>query len=176
MFKKVAIAVVAMLIVFVGYVLTRPSHFRYSRSGTYKAKADMVFPYLVSFKKGNEWSPYMKVDPNMKLTYAGEDGQVGSRMEFEGNSDVGAGHLEVLKVVPNELVEIKLTMTKPIYGENIIRYALNEQDGITQFTWSMEGDSGFMGQLISVFIDCEKMVAGDFEKGIANLRPIVEKI
>ena len=39
----------------------------------------------------------------------------------------------------------------------------------------MSGDGGFMGKLINIFIDCEKMVTADFETGIKTLKDLVEK-
>ena len=95
-------------------------------------------------------------------------------MEFEGNSDAGSGKLEMLSIAPNQLVDIKLTMTKPIFAENLIQYKLTPEGQGTRFTWSMSGDGGFMTKLMTVFIDCEKMVGDQFNAGIANLKTIVE--
>lgn len=174
MFIKIGLGVVVALVLFLGFVSTREGKFRYERSGIINAPADKIFPYLSQFSKGGLWSPYEKRDPNMKKTFAGEDGKVGSIMEFDGNSDVGAGKLEMLAVVPNERVEIKLTMTKPFTAENLIEYKLTSEGSGTRFAWIMSGDGGFLGKLIATIIDCEKMVAGDFTLGIENLKQVVE--
>lgn len=175
MIGKILIGIVAVLVVFLGYVSTREGQFNYSRSGVINAPAEKIFPYLSDFSKGGEWSPYEKIDPNMKKTITGAPAQVGHAMDFEGNSDAGSGRLEMLRVVPNELVEIKLIMTKPVHAENIVTYKLTpEAGGGTRFTWSMSGDGGFLTKLISVFIDCEKMIAGQFEVGINNLKTLIE--
>ena len=77
--------------------------------------------------------------------------------------------------MPNQAVDIKLIMTAPFRAENLVQYTLTpEAAGGTRFTWAMSGDGGFMGKLMSVVFDCEKMIAGDFEKGIANLKKVVE--
>ncbi|CAN5671852.1 K(+)-transporting ATPase subunit F [soil metagenome] len=174
MWIKVIVGLVVILVLFLAYVSTRESKFHYERSGTINASADKIFPYLSNFKLGGEWSPYEKKDVNMKRSFGGADGVVGSTMEFDGNNDVGAGKLEMLKIVPNELVQIQLTMTKPFYGQNLVEYKLAPDGAGTKFTWAMSGDGGFMTKLITLFIDCDKMVAGDFEVGIANLKSVVE--
>jgi hypothetical protein len=174
MIKKSLFGILIVLTLFLGFVSTRDGKFRYEKSGVIQASADKIFPYISNFKMGGLWSPYEKIDPNMKKTFKGPDAQVGSIMEFEGNSDAGSGSLEILKIVPNELVEIKLTMTKPFSAENIIQYQLASEGSGTRFTWSMSGDGGFMGKLISVFINCEKMVTAQFSTGIANLKTVVE--
>ncbi len=87
---------------------------------------------------------------------------------------VGAGSLELLKVETNKSAEIRLHMTRPMTADNLIVYTLTPEAEGTRFTWSMSGDGGFLGKLVSVFIDCEKMVAGQFEQGISNLKNLVE--
>lgn len=174
MIKKIVLGLVILLVAFVGFVLTRESQFNYERSEVIAAPAERIFPYISDLKMGEQWSPYEKMDPDMKKNFIGPDGQVGSVMEFEGNSDVGAGKLEILKLVPNEFVELKLTMTEPVHMENLIAYKLTPEQEGTRFSWSMYGDSGFFGKVMSVFVDCEKMVGEQFTAGIANLKAVVE--
>jgi uncharacterized protein YndB with AHSA1/START domain len=174
MFKFVALGILGALVLFCAYISTREGKFRYERSGVINAPPEKIFPYLVDFKKGGEWSPYEKVDPNMKKTYSGPEQQVGSVMEFDGNRDAGSGKLEILKIVPNESVEIRLTMIKPFQGENVVVYKLTPQADGTLFTWTMSGEGGFVSKLLNFFVDCEKMVADQFTVGINNLKQVVE--
>ncbi len=174
MLKKIGLGLLALIVAFLGFVATRESKFHYERSDVIAAPADKIFPLISNFKMGEQWTPYEKVDPNMKKNFTGNDGQVGSVYEFEGNMEVGTGKLEMLNIVPNELVEIKLTMIKPFFGENHIQYKLTPEGTGTRFTWSMSGDGGFMSKLMSVLIDCDKMIGDQFLQGINNLKAIVE--
>lgn len=174
MLKKVSLSLLGVLILFLGYVSTREGNFYYERSGIINAPAEKIFPYISNLKRGQEWSPYESKDLNMKKTFSGPDGQVGSVLEFAGNSESGSGKLEITKVIPNQEVEIRLTMTKPFSAENKIQYRLTPEGRGTRFSWGMSGDGGFLGKLLNVFIDCEAMVAKDFEKGIENLKKLIE--
>lgn len=174
MFLKTVALLVFVIVIFLAYVSTRESKFRYERSGVIQAPPEAVFPYLSHLTKGQLWVPFEKTDANLKRTFHGEDGTVGSKEEFEGNREAGAGEIEVVKMQVNEFVELKLTMLKPFRAENQVEYRLTPEANGTRFTWSMSGDGGFMGKLISVFIDCEKMVADQFTVGIENLKKIVE--
>lgn len=174
MAKKIILGVVAALVLLLGFVATRDGHFNYERSGVINAPAAKIFPYISDFKLGSEWSPYEKKDLQIKKSYFGQTGQVGSGMEFAGNHEVGAGRLEMTGIALNQSVDIRLTMLKPFKGENMVHYKLAPEGTGTRFTWSMDGDGGFMGKLMTVLIDCEKMVAGDFEKGIENLKVLIE--
>jgi|GEM_PF-347179 DNA gyrase inhibitor len=174
MLKIVGIVVAVLIIAFIGYVLTRSPHFRYERSTVFKAPPEKIFPYLSQFKLGSEWSPFEKVDPNMKKEIIGTDGTVGAKMNWEGNKDAGSGQLEFLKIQPNEFVEMRLQMIKPFPAENLVRYELKKEGDGTKFTWIMSGENGFFGKLMTVMIDCEAMIGGQFEKGFENLKPIVD--
>jgi hypothetical protein len=39
----------------------------------------------------------------------------------------------------------------------------------------MRGVTPLLGKVVGVFIDCEKMVAKDFETGLANLKALTER-
>lgn len=175
MLMKIGLGFLGVVAIFLGYVSTREGKFHFERSGVINASPEKIYPYLSQFKLGSQWSSFEKVDPEMKKSYLGEEGQVGSKLEFDGNSEAGSGTIEILKLVPNESVDLKLTMTKPMHAENFIQYKLTPEANGTRFTWSMHGDNGFMGKLISVFIDCETMLDKPFTDGIHNLKTIVEK-
>jgi uncharacterized protein YndB with AHSA1/START domain len=170
----VIVVIGVLLVAFLAFAATRPGEFRYERSGIIEASAEKIFPYLQDFKLAARWNPYDKIDPAMKKTYSGTDGQPGSTMEFEGNREVGSGKLEILKVVPNESVDIKLTMVKPFYAENLVQYRLEPQEDATRFVWTMSGKNPFLIKAIGVFIDCEKMLGDQFVAGIANLKAEAE--
>ena len=174
MIAKIALGVVVLLAVFLGYVSTRDGKFRYERSGVINAPAEKIYPYISNFKNGSVWNPFDQKDPNMKRVFSGTDGQVGSKMDFDGNSEAGSGTLEIVKLVPNQSVDIRLVMTKPISADNLVQYTLTPEGTGTRFTWAMSGDGGFLGKLMGVLIDCEKMVAGNFENGIQQLKKVME--
>jgi hypothetical protein len=172
--RKILIGLVFIIGIFFMYVSTRPSHFHYEVTEHIKASPEKVFPYISDLKKGGEWSPFEKVDPNMKKDFKGPSDQVGGQLQFAGNKDAGSGSLELLKIIPNESVDLKLIMTAPIYAENLIQYKIKPSGDGVDFTWAMSGDGGFIGKLIGIFIDCEKMIQDQFKAGIANLKTIVE--
>lgn len=171
----VAIVIVVIVIAFVIYISSRNGYFKYERSGVLNASVDKIFPYLSTFEGGHKWSPYERMDPHMKIKIIGPDGQPGTVMEFDGNRDAGSGKLEFLKIHANTGADLKLTMVKPFPAENYIEYRLTPEGAGTRFTWSMSGNNGFLGKMMVVFIDCEKLIGGQMEKGIQNLKEVVEK-
>jgi hypothetical protein len=174
MAKKIAIGVLAVIVLFLGYVSTRSGSFRYEHSTVINAPADKIYPYLSNLKLGGQWNPYELVDPSMVKNFSGTDGAVGSKLDFKGNKDAGAGTLEVVELKPNEMAKLKLIMTEPMHGEQWIEYKLAPEGQGTQFTWAMYGEGGFMTKLMGVLIDCEKMFKTQMDKGFDNLKKVTE--
>lgn len=174
MLIQIGLGLLVVIVAFSAYVATREGKFVYVRSDVIQASKERIFPFISDLRLGGQWSPYEQMDPKMKKTYLGEDGQVGSKMVFESKAG-GSGSIELLKIVPNESVELRLLMTSPIPADHIVEYKLTPEGQGTRFTWTMSGDGGFFGKLMNVFIDCEKMVGGQFSQGIANLKSLMEK-
>lgn len=176
---KIVKIIALVLFLIVGTVLAlasrQPDSFSYARSTTIKAPAEKIYPYLNDFKKGMEWMTYEKRDPNMKRKFSGNATGVGSIYEFDGNSDVGAGRMEIVAAVPNEKVTLKLAFVRPMEGVSTVEYTLTPSDGATKMTWAMSGKSNFIGKIFCLFINMDKMMAKDFDEGLNTLKNLAEK-
>lgn len=80
----------------------------------------------------------------------------------------------MLKMAPNQSIQFRLTMNKPVSADNLIEYALTPEGTGTRFSWAMSGHIPFLGKIINLLIDCEKMVTAEFDVGIQNLKGVVE--
>jgi hypothetical protein len=174
MLKKILMVLLVALIAFAFYVQSRPNHFTFERSGLIHAKPEKIFPYLNSFKLGSEWTPYERIDPQMKKTYSTVDSGVGASLDFSGNQNIGEGRIEIVKSEPLSLVELKLEMKRPMAGTNFIQYKLTPETDGTRFSWSMNGEANFLSKLMGILLNCEKMMGEQFDQGIQNLKTIVE--
>jgi uncharacterized protein YndB with AHSA1/START domain len=167
------IIVVAIVAVFV-LALTKPSAFRVERSTTINASPEKVASLINDFHRWNEWSPWAKLDPGMTTAYSGPASGVGSIYEWEGNSKVGKGRMEILSIEPEKTI-IKLDFLKPFEGHNTATFVLEPQGTSTHVTWIMDGPMTlFPGKLMSVFTTMDKMIGGDFDKGLANMKVAAE--
>ena len=43
-----------------------------------------------------------------------------------------------------------------------------------QFTWSMAGNHNFLGKAFGLFMNMDKMLGSDLEKGLAQLKTVAE--
>jgi carbon monoxide dehydrogenase subunit G len=174
MFKKIALVALVLVVAVLAYAATRPDTLHVQRSASVKAPPEEIFPLISDFHRWASWSPYEKRDPAMKKTYGGAAEGKGAVYEWEGNSEVGQGRMEITDADPSRIT-IKLDFIKPFEGHNVAEFALVPQGGTTNVTWSMDGPSPFIGKLIGVFVNMDRMIGNDFEAGLANLKAIAEK-
>jgi hypothetical protein len=175
MLKKIALVVVVLVVALLVYAATRPDTLHVQRAASVKAPPEEIFPLISDFHRWTSWSPYEKRDPAMKRTYSGAAQGKGAVYEWEGNSEVGQGRMEITDTSDPSRVTIKLDFIKPFEGHNVAEFALVPQGGTTNVTWSMDGPSPYLGKLIGVFVNMDAMIGKDFETGLANLKTITEK-
>jgi uncharacterized protein YndB with AHSA1/START domain len=175
MLKKIALVVVVLLVALLAYAATRPDTLHVQRAATVNAPPEAIFPLITDFHRWTAWSPYEKRDPAMTRTYSGAAQGKGAVYEWEGNSEVGQGRMEITDTSDPSRVTIKLDFIKPFEGHNVAEFALVPQGGTTTVTWSMDGPSPYLGKLIGVFVNMDTMIGKDFETGLANLKTAAEK-
>jgi len=176
MVKNISIIVAVIVVAFLVYAAASPDTFRITRTASIKAPPERIYPYMSDFHKGDLWSPYEKKDPAMKRTFRGAESGKGAVYEFDGNKkSTGKGRLEIIEAVPPTRVVLTLDMIEPMQGHNIVEYTLEPNGDSTSVTWSMTGKNSYLGKIICTFINMDKMVGGDFEAGLANLKALVEK-
>jgi len=174
MIKKVLIALVGLVVIFLIVVATRPADFRVERSATLSASPAALFEQVNDHHKFSVWNPFLKLDPNVKNTYSGPSSGVGSVCSWEGNSDIGAGSATIIESKPGELVRMRMDWKRPMEGTATVDFTFKPTGDKTTVTWAMYGKNGFMGKLVSLFMDCDKMCGPQFEKGLADLGKVVE--
>lgn len=175
MIKKIGLAVAAIVAVFLGYVATRPSDYVISREIAIDAPAQRIFPYLNNSKLAEQWGPWTEVDPEAKMTYSGPDSGVGSRASWDGGKQLGTGSATIVESVPDRRVGIRLEYVKPMNMTQDAEYSIRPEGAQSVVTWKVQGRNNFVGRLMCVFMDMDKMVGGMFEKGLQNLKSLVEK-
>jgi hypothetical protein len=174
MLLYILLGLVAVIAVLCAVIAMRPNDFKVTRSATMKASPAAVFEQVNDFHKWEAWSPWAKMDPNAKSTFEGPTSGKDAKFSWAGNSEVGEGNMTIVESRPNDLVRIKLDFIKPFAGTNDVLIKIEPQGDQTAVTWSMAGKTNFMTKAIGLFMDCEKMVGDQYDKGLANIKSIVE--
>jgi uncharacterized protein YndB with AHSA1/START domain len=176
---KATLIVVAILVLGVvgilAYAATRPDTFRVQRTATIKAPPDKIFPLINEFRNWSEWSPYEKKDPAMKRTMGATTSGKGATYAWDGDKNVGEGHMEIVEVAPPSKLVIKLDFLRPFEAHNTAEFTLAPKGETTDVTWAIHGPNLFVGKVMGLFINMDRMIGRDFETGLANLKSIAER-
>ena len=174
MIKKILIGLVAIIVVLVVIIALQPSTYQVERSVTIAAPSAVVFAQVNDFHKWNAWSPWAKIDPAMKQTFEGAPAGTGAVYTWAGNKEVGEGRMTITESQPASLIKIKLEFIKPFAAINATDFTFTPQGNQTVVTWRMNGDKNFIAKAFHLFVNIDKMVGGDFEKGLQQMKSVAE--
>lgn len=174
MFKKILIGFGVIIVIFVIVVALQPSEFRVERSALISAPAADIFPQTNDLRKLQAWSPWAKLDPNMKCTFSDPSVGVGASVSWAGNSQAGEGRETIVESRANEYVGLRLDFIKPFESTCSTAFTFKPEGNQTKVTWSMWGKSGFISKAFCLFMSQDKMIGEPFEEGLSNLKMLVE--
>src|SRR5205814_6779293 len=104
----------AIIVIFLLIVATRPSSFRIERKTTIAAPPASVFAKVNDLHNWQAWSPWEKMDPDLKRTYGGPSAGNGATYAWVGNKKVGEGRMTIIESRPNELTRINPEFLKTL--------------------------------------------------------------
>jgi uncharacterized protein YndB with AHSA1/START domain len=172
LFLLLALAIVSA---FIAYVSLRPDTFCITRSATIDAPPERVYPEINDLHNWERWSPWARLDPNQVVTYDGSPLGAGAVMSWAGDRRVGVGKMKIVESSQNERIRIKLAFEKPMKAVNDAQFDLRPLgENKTEVVWTMSGRNEFMGKAMHVFMNMDKMVGGQFEQGLANLKALID--
>jgi len=174
MLKIIILAALAAIALVLIYAATRPNTFRVKRSININAPPQKVFAYINDFKAWSQWSPYEKLDPAMQRTLSGAEAGKGAAYEWSGNAKAGVGRMEIIESCTPDKVVLSLVFTKPFKANNVVTFTCVSEGDVTHVSWLMEGPLNFMAKIMHLFFNMDRMLGGDFEKGLADLKKISE--
>ncbi|MEO8034498.1 MAG: SRPBCC family protein [Acidobacteriota bacterium] len=171
----ILLVIVLVIAVILVIAATKPAVFRVERRASIMAPPEKIFPLINDFHNWPAWSPWEKLDPDMKRTFSGSASGPGAAYAWEGNSKAGAGRMEITEAIPSSKILIKLDFLKPFEAHNTIEYTLERQGSATNVNWAMYGPSPFVSKVMQVFMSMDRMIGKDFEAGLSNMKAAAEK-
>jgi hypothetical protein len=174
MVRKIFLGIVVLILVLVVVIATRPSTFRVERSITIAAPPENAFAQVNDFHKWGAWSPWEKMDLQMKKTFEGPPAGTGAAYAWAGNDKVGEGRMTIERSDKPSQIGIRLEFLKPFAATCHATFTFAPVPEGTKATWVMEGHNNFMAKAFSLVMNMDKSVGGDFERGLASLKTVAE--
>jgi polyketide cyclase/dehydrase/lipid transport protein len=174
MLKKILIGLAALVVILLVVVALQPDNYRVSRTAEIAAPPPAVFAQVNDFEKWDAWSPWAKLDPNAKIAFEGPKAGKGAVFKWSGNDKIGEGSMTLTESRPAELVRIKVDFVKPFEGSSNTEFTLKPQGNRTAVTWTMFGEHNFIGKAMCLFMNGEKMMSTEIDKGLSQMKSVVE--
>lgn len=175
--KKTLIAAVIIIAVPLIAAIFIKKSYSVERDTVINKPVDEVFRYVKLLKNQDNYSKWAAMDPGMKKEYRGTDGKVGFVSAWQSaDKNVGKGEQEITNIIEGERIDYELRFMEP--WESITpAYMITERisDRQTKVRWGINGRFNYPMNLMTLFMDMDKMMGPDFETGLTNLKTILEK-
>jgi hypothetical protein len=141
-----------------------------------RRKGSEVFSYLKLTKNQDNFSVWNMADPGMKKESHGTDGTEGFVYSWDSvNKNVGAGEQETKAIVDGKSIEFEVRFFRPMKNTAKVHFLIDKKsENATGVTWIFDSPSKFPYSLIAPIF--KKMLGRDLEKGLINLKGILEKV
>lgn len=162
-----------MIATFLIYLAMLPSAFRIERTAEIRAPAATIFPLINDLRNFNRWNPFTQSDPDANIDYSGPESGVGAAYDWSGTRS-GAGRMKIATSRPASQVTMNLDFKRPCDAQNIAEFTLLPSGTSTAVTWAMTGNRRFVHKLMGTLFKMDKMVGGEFSKGLNALKAMAE--
>ena len=108
MIKKILLGLVAIIAIILVIASFQSDDLNVTRSATINATPEAVFKVVNDFRQWDAWSPWSKLDPQMKKTLEGPPEGVGAIYKWSGNNEVGEGSTKLIESKPNEKIAMNI--------------------------------------------------------------------
>jgi hypothetical protein len=83
--------------------------------------------------------------------------------------------MEITEAVASSKLALNLDFTRPMTAHNKVEFVLQPEGAATSISWAMFGPQPFMGKVMGLVFNMDRVVGKDFAAGLANLKAAAEK-
>lgn len=168
------IVAVLLIVALLAVAAMQPAEFHVTRSLSIAVPASVLFEQVNDLHLWEAWSPWIKMEPDVKKSFSGPASGIGARYSWEGKK-TGSGRMTTIECRPNELLRFDLRFEKPFKAQNVAEFSFKPEGGETVVTWSMTGKNNFVGKAFGLVVNCDKMCGDQFISGLQNLKAVTEE-
>lgn len=176
-FKTSVLLVLLFLVAIsvIGFFLPNEKRIVVSKEMT--CKPEEVFEMINELKNWEKWSPWYKLDPNMKLEYSTPSLSKGAWYTWNGNSDVGSGKLEIKNTIENSKIETILQFETQDATEGGFEISPTEKGSIVHWYINTNIGDGILSKIYGGYryLLMRHFISSDFAKGLENIEKSCSK-
>ncbi|SEG31759.1 Polyketide cyclase / dehydrase and lipid transport [Halpernia humi] len=169
-FLKILVAIITVLVIAM-FVIGKKYH--YEQSIVINAPIEKVWNNANSMKSFNQWNPWLKIDPAMKMEYFGNAGEVGDGYFWDSkNDDAGYGKQTILEISPMKKMKTEMKFIRPYEGEATSNLTFTTEGNATKVTWDMDTEMEYPMNIMKLFMDGH--MEKSYSEGLNSLKKLSE--
>lgn len=141
------------------------------RSVDVAAAPAAILPLLTDFRRWPEWSPWERLDPQLRRTYSGPTSGLGATYEWSGNRQTGAGTMTIASVRGSAVV-IHISFARPFKSTARSIFTLTATEKGTHLVWRMRFPRTRLSPIVGLLFNREKLIGKDLASGLAALAKV----
>ncbi|MFT3701959.1 MAG: SRPBCC family protein [Agriterribacter sp.] len=166
------ILAVILFVVIAGLFISKDYHFE--RDITINAPREKVWSNVNTLHGMHKWNPFIEADPNIQITYGGQDGTPGATYAWKGNKDVGSGVQTISKVEAPSKIDTHLHFIEPFESDADAFLNLADVSGATKVTWGFDMKYSYPMNVMKLFVNMDEMMGKSYNSGLTKLKALSE--
>jgi len=177
--KKALKIIGILLLLFIVFVLIAglfmSTSYHFQKEIVINAPKEKVWNLVNNFHGHDKWSPWKDGDPDIQVSYEGQDGTEGAVYKWKGNKEVGSGEQTITKLEPMSRVNTHIHFIEPFAGEADAFIMLDDAgNSNTKVTWGFDTHYAYPKNTMLLFVNMDKMMGEQYNKGLNRLKNIAE--
>lgn len=176
--KKILLVVIAIPLILLITALFVNQDYDVERSITINRPSQEVFDYVKYLKNQDNFSKWANMDPKMKKSYKGTDGEPGFVSAWDSeDKNVGKGEQEIMSIQEGIRIDYELRFIEPFESTENAYILTNAIDSTqTEVVWGFNGSMAYPMNLMLLFMNFEEMIGSDLQTGLENLKKEMEEV
>jgi uncharacterized protein YndB with AHSA1/START domain len=149
------------------FIVLQPDRFVVTRSRTIASPPASLFGLVNDLHRFSSWSPWADLNPQASPVFEGPQSGKGASMAWSGDNRVGK--ITIVSSKPNESVEIRLEMQKPVATQSGVYFVITPEGPGSNVEWTMVGRRGLVAKAMNLLLKYDDKIGAQFEKGLSRL-------
>ncbi len=174
--KNILLGIAAVVVLALITAFFVDKDYAVERQVTINKSKQEVFDYVKHLKNQDNFSKWANIDPAMKKSYSGTDGQPGFVSAWESErDDVGKGEQEIKSIEDGKRIDYELRFKEP-FASTAPAYITTESidENTTKVAWGFKGHMSYPTNLMLLFMNMEEKIGDDFQEGLEKLKQQLE--
>jgi len=154
-------------------IILQPDHFVVTRSRTIAAPQRQLFALVNDLHRFESWSPWAEFNSREDKSFEGPRQGEGASLAWSG--DKREGKITIVSSRPDESVEIKLDMQKPVAAQNDVHFLITPEGQGSKVEWTIVGRRGLVEKAMNLLLRYDAKIGAQFERGLARLEEAATK-